>query len=240
VIPVPVKPKNLTPSETDDETTWLSGHDARQLLGGVSRQRLAQLKAEHSIPTKTDNGIMRYDESAVLEARDRMGIGSDEDPSAVALQTLRENNAMLSDHIRQIHASVKLTLDTLLAENADIRKMRAEESKAHLAALVATQEALDLSAERKHMLESSQAREARMHMATHWMITTLGPEILKQWRSGQQSEKITRVIRALEPEQFEALKVFVPKEDLPALEELRNERRGNHDPEPAAPDHGAG
>ncbi len=220
--------KPVTASETPPETPWVTAHEARLLLGGISRQRLFQLKIEHQVPTLEENGVMKYAETALLDVRDKLGIGDTGDPGIMALNVLRDalesserRIDAITKYVDLVQSSEREVVKLLRDENESLRTMRAKEQEAHLAAMVATQEALDASAERNQVMQQAEGAELRRTMAVDYLLTKIGPKLMAQWEQSGNSNKLLGLLRGLTHEQVEALKALVSDDERKAIDELR-------------------
>lgn len=173
----PGRPRKLDSDATEKptETIWVTAHEARMSLGNISRQRWGRLYREHGIPTQEVDGFTRFDGEAVEALRELLGVGEGVDPRDTALATMHTELEELREWNRQLFKSERELVALLREENADLRKLRGEEQKAHFGYITATQEALDSSAERQLILESERAKQARMAGALDY----LGPAVIK-------------------------------------------------------------
>ena len=205
-----------------DDPKWWTARECQVFLGNCSRQKWARIRQEHPIPSQTDaKGVERFSAGAVIDIGERLGMAEAIDPNAVAMQTLRELVEILSEHLQKVQNSERLIVEMLRSENESLRTMRAAEQAAHLASLVATQEALDATAERQQLLKQAEGNELRKALALEFLMEKVAPRILEQWKTSGNLSKLTGLVEALTPEQLAMLKTVVSPEQAKALDELR-------------------
>ena len=224
-------------AEEASEQVWITSRECRLILGGISPQQWSRVLKEHTVPNKIDErGVPRYDADIIEALRDKLGFAVSEDPRDRAIAALHEENDSLRRYTKDVNEYALRIMNVLRDENDSVRKMRAEEQAQHLKALIATQEALDLSAEREIMRAQQAGDEQRKMFAFDWVFNKVGPKIMAQWEEGANTNKIVSLVRSLEPEQFDALKVLVKPDQLQALEALRNDGRPADHAESTTPD----
>lgn len=170
-----------------------------------------------------DGGIPRWDPSVVDELAERYQLANPNDAVTVAVTTMKEVMGTMSDYIKVLQGQNSALAQLLVTENDGLRKLRENEQKAHLEAMLATQEALDLSAERKMALLSQEGSEIRKATAVEWLTKVVGPKLLEQIQNSGASAKIVELARSLNTDQIEALRLVVSAEQFAAIEQLRKQ-----------------
>ncbi len=151
-------------------------------MGGISPQQWSRLLKEHTIPTKVDDrGVPRYDADIIEALRDKLGFSLSEDPRDRAIASLHEENESLRRYVKELNDhSLKVT-HLLRDENDNIRKMRGEEQAQHLKALIATQEALDLTQERNIDRIKTEAQALRLNAVVDQIAAPAGKLLIAQF-----------------------------------------------------------
>ena len=200
---------------------------------GISRQKWARLRTEYTVPSETDGGgIERFSSESVVDIGERLGLPATDDPSGTAIQVLgdtietmgeyhRKAISSISDYVKLLQGTVVDVLGMLRSENDSLRTMRAQEQAAHLASLVATQEALDATAERQQLLKQAEGNELRKALALEFLMEKVAPRILEQWKTSGNLSKLVGLVRALDAEQVAAIKTLVTPEQAQAIDDLR-------------------
>jgi len=179
------KPETATePAETASEEPseeWLSTREARMRIGNISPSKWERVRREFRLEGKTDEfGVLRYPSSAVDELADKLGITGD-DPRDATIAAQRAEIESLRAYTLKMQESERELVKLLRDENENLRKLRAEEQKAHFEAILATQTALDRSAERQAELLRIESKEKRLEALTAMMAPSfkkLGEQIL--------------------------------------------------------------
>ena len=215
-----------------EEQKWWTPRECQAFLG-ISKQKWGRIRTEYNVPSETTGaGIERFSSESVVDIGERLGLPATDDPNGTAIQVLgdtieqmgeyhRKAVSSMSDYVKLLQGMAIEALSMLRSENDSLRTMRAQEQAAHLASLVATQEALDATAERQQLLKQAEGNELRKALALEFLMEKVAPRILEQWKTSGNLGKLVGLVRALDAEQVAAIKTLVTPEQAQAIDDLR-------------------
>lgn len=218
------------------EQPWWPARECWTLLG-VSRQRWQRLVAEHQLEVRTDDrGVQRFDPVVVEELGDRLGLTAAQDSTVVALNVLRETIESMSEYVKLVQSSERETVKMLRDENDSLRKLRGEEQKAHWDAVVATQQALDMSEDRHAARQAQSAQEQRkdklltmaqpgLEKLAQQLLSTIGT------KEDPRLAMLTNIVGKLGDDEtaFVAVSMKLNKDEYTALQTLRGKTGDDYD-----------
>lgn len=203
---------------------FLSTREARLRLGNISPSKFERLRREFKLEGNTDSfGVIRYSVLAIDELADKLGVAGD-DPRDTTIHALQAALKEREIYIIELQKSERQIVQILREENESIRKQRMNDQETFLKYVVATQEALDRTAERRIQVEEYQAKVKMAQEGFEFAKDQLFPVIMQQLVSNTESEKIRKFVHGLSTEHLIALKEnFLDAAQWSAIEKLMNE-----------------
>jgi hypothetical protein len=162
------------PTDNDEKEEALREWPTKRMAAariGKSLSHVNQLVLAGELTAEKDkSGVWRVD-PAELE----LLIPVDQSNTVTAVnQVLQTMQGQQKDLLTKLIECFDMTFQLLHKENSNMRELRAKEQEAHLNAMVATQNALDFSAERQAQIERAKAEEVWKKQAIEMVSPAMG------------------------------------------------------------------
>ena len=225
-----------TPVETSVENPHkgeLTTREARARLGGMSASKFSRVLREFGIePSSNDRGVLRYDAEHVEEMADRLGLNEpSEDPRDLTIRAQQDQLEFMRNYVELLQESERKAMVLLRDENDNIRKLRAEEQRAYLEAIVTTQEAIDRKHERELEMSVASAEQNRKDEAMRYLQMAGSAVLSKVGGNSTQTQLVTRLAAKLDDDDARALAATfeLTKEEYSVLQSIRGKSGEDYD-----------
>lgn len=162
------------PTDNDEKEEALRDWPTKRMAAariGKSLSHVNQLILKGELTAEKDkNGVWRVD-PAELELLIPVDQSNTVTASNEVIRTLSEQQKNL---LGKLIECFDMTFQLLHKENSNMRELRGKEQEAHLNAMIATQNALDFSAERQAQIERAKAEEVWKKQAVEMVSPALG------------------------------------------------------------------